>query len=46
MAKLHENIDILVPMDSWNPNFDNGSRKYIGSFIMEIIFSIYYVIHN
>jgi hypothetical protein len=41
MVELHENLDILVPMDSWNPNFNDGSKS-----IREILISIYYVIHN
>jgi hypothetical protein len=42
----HENHDILVLMDSWNPNFDDGCKKYMGILVMEIIFPIYYVLYN
>jgi hypothetical protein len=40
MAKLHENPDILIPMDLWNPNFDNVSKKYMGILVMEILIPI------
>jgi hypothetical protein len=40
-TKLHENLDILVSMYSWNPNFDDGSKKYMGIIVMEILFPIY-----
>ncbi len=36
----------LVPMDSWNFNFDSGFKKYMGILIMEIFIIIYYVLHN
>jgi hypothetical protein len=44
--QLHENLKILVLMDSWRPNFNGGSKKYMGILVMEILFSIYYVLHN
>jgi hypothetical protein len=46
IVEIHENLDILIPMDSWNPNFDNGSKKYMGILVMEILILIYYVLHN
>jgi len=46
MGTLHENFDIIVPMDSWNPNFHSGSRKNMGIFVMNILFPIYYVLHD
>jgi hypothetical protein len=46
MTELHENPNILVPMDSWSLNFDDGFKKYMGIFAMEILFLIYYVLHN
>jgi hypothetical protein len=46
MMELHENPDILVPMESWSPDFNNEFKKYMGIFVMEIIFIIYYVLHN
>jgi hypothetical protein len=46
MVELHENRNILIPMDSWNLNFDNGFRKYMGILVMELLFPIYYVLHN
>jgi hypothetical protein len=46
MVAFYGNLDILIPMDSWRPNFDNGSKKYMGSLLMEIIIVIYYVLHN
>jgi hypothetical protein len=46
MVELHENLDILVLLDSWSFNFDNRPRMYMGILIMEILFPIYYVLHN
>jgi hypothetical protein len=46
MAKLHENPKNLIPMDSWSPNFHDGSKKYMGIVVMEILIPIYYVLHN
>jgi hypothetical protein len=46
MTKLHENLDILVPMDFWSLNFDDGSMKYMGILVMKILIPIYYVLHN
>jgi hypothetical protein len=46
IAKLRENLNILIPMDLWNPNFDSGSTKYIGILVMEILILIYFVLHN
>jgi hypothetical protein len=40
MAELHENLDKLISMDSWNLNFDSGSKKYMGILVMEISISI------
>jgi hypothetical protein len=45
-TKLDENPDILVPMDSWSLNFDDGSKKCMGIRVMEILIPIYYVLHN
>ncbi len=36
-TKLHENLDILIPMDLWSPNFNGGCKKYMGIFVMEIL---------
>jgi hypothetical protein len=44
--ELHENLDILVTMNSWSLNFHSGSRKYMKILIIEIMFPIYYVLHN
>jgi hypothetical protein len=46
MTKPHENSNILDLMDSSNLNFDDGSRKYVGVFVMQILISIYYVLHS
>jgi hypothetical protein len=46
MAELHENLNILVPMDSWNLNFDGGLKTYLGIFVMQTLIPIYYVLHN
>lgn len=42
-----ENYDILVSIDLWNLNFNEGFRKYIKNFIMEILIPItmYYTIN-
>ncbi len=45
-AEPHENSNILNLMDSLNPNFDGGSRNMWGFFVMQILISIYYVLHN
>jgi hypothetical protein len=36
IAKLHENLDIVILMNSWSPNFDDGSKNYMGIFVMEM----------
>jgi hypothetical protein len=46
IMELHENPNIIVPMDSWSLNFNNGSKKYMGIIVMEILFPTYYVLHN
>jgi len=33
-------------MDLWNPNFNGGFRKYMRIYVLEILFPIYYVLHN
>jgi hypothetical protein len=43
--ELHENPNILVPMNLWSPNFNNGSNKYVQIFVIKILISIYYVLH-
>jgi hypothetical protein len=44
--KLHEKLNILIPMDSWSLNFDSGSKMYMGILVMEILLIIFYVLHN
>jgi hypothetical protein len=46
MVELHENPNILILMDSWSFHFDNGSKKYMGIFVVEVLFWIYYIQHN
>ncbi len=45
-AKPHETSNILDLMDSLNCNFDGGSRSMWGVFVMQILISIYYVLHS
>jgi hypothetical protein len=41
--KLYENLDILIPMDSWSLHFDGGSKKYMEIIVMENLILIYYI---
>jgi hypothetical protein len=47
MVELHENLDILILMDSWSFNFDDRPRMYTGILVMEIYFqfTMYYIIN-
>ncbi len=45
-AEPNENSNILDLMDSLNPNFDGESRSMRGSFVMQILIPIYYVLHS
>jgi hypothetical protein len=45
-AEPPENSNILDLMDSSNPNFDGGSKSMRGSFVMQILNPIYYVLHS
>ncbi len=41
MAELHENPDILILMDLWSPNFNDGSGKYMRILVMKFLIPIY-----